>query len=58
MADSATNVGVRDVDEVYVCFVKDGEAVNAYVGLKSYSNAKALWNLERKRCRPRLRCDG
>jgi len=34
--DSATDVGVR---EVYVCFVKDGEAVNAYVGLKSCSNA-------------------
>ena len=43
MTDSATDVGVREVEDVYqyVRFLKDGEAVNAFVGFKSCSNAKA-----------------
>lgn len=41
MTDSATDVGVREVEDVYVRFLKDGEAVNAFVGLKACSNAKA-----------------
>ena len=41
MTDSATDVGVREVEDVYVRFLKDGEAVNAFVGLTSCSDAKA-----------------
>ena len=41
MTDSATDVGVREVEDVYVPFLKDGEAVNAFAGLKSCPNAKA-----------------
>ena len=32
--------GFCEVEDVYVRFLKDGEAVNAFVGLKSCSNAK------------------
>ena len=41
MADSATDVGVREVEDVYVCSLKDGEPVNTFVGLKACSNANA-----------------
>ena len=41
MTDSATDAGVREVEDMYVHFLKDEEAVNAFVGLKSCSNAKA-----------------
>ena len=33
MVDSATYVGVREVEHVYVRYLKDGEPVNAFVGL-------------------------
>ena len=32
--------GFCEVEDVYARFLKDGEAVNAFVGLKSCSNAK------------------
>lgn len=41
MTDSATDAGVREVEDMYVHFLKDEEAVNAFVGLKSCSNTKA-----------------
>ena len=41
MIDSATDVGVCEVEDVYVCFSKDGGVVNTFVGLKSCSDAKA-----------------
>lgn len=40
MADSATDASVREVEDV--CFLKDGEVVNEFAGLKSCSNAKVL----------------
>ena len=30
MMDSATDVGVHEVEDSYVCFLKDGEAVSAF----------------------------
>ena len=42
MADSATDVGVREVEDVFVRYLKDGEAVNTFVGLGPCLNAKAL----------------
>ena len=42
MTDGATDVGVCEVEDVYVCFLKDGGAVNTFIGLKSCSDAKAL----------------
>ena len=41
MSDSATDVGVREVEDVYVRYLKDGEPVNIFVGLKPCPNAKA-----------------
>lgn len=41
MTDCATDVGVCEVEDVYVCFLKDGGVVNTFVGLKSCSDAKA-----------------
>lgn len=41
MADSATDVGVWEVENVYVGYLKDGEPVNAFVGLEPCPNAKA-----------------
>ena len=41
MADSATDVGVREVEDVYVRYLKDGEPVNTFVGLRPCPNAKA-----------------
>ena len=41
MADSATDVGVREAEDVYVRYLKDGEPVNAFKGLKPCPNAKA-----------------
>ena len=41
MADSATDVGVREVEDVYVRYLKDGEPVNTFVGLRPCLNAKA-----------------
>ena len=41
MTDSATDVGVCEVEDMCVHFLKDGQAFNAFVGLKSSSNAKA-----------------
>ena len=40
-SDSATDVGVREVEDVYVRYLKDGEPVNIFVGLKPCPNAKA-----------------
>ena len=41
MADSATDVGAREVEDVYVHYLKDGEPVNTFVGLRPCPNAKA-----------------
>ena len=41
MADSANDVGVREVEDVYVCHLIDGELVNSFVGLKACENSKA-----------------
>ena len=41
MADSATDVGVPEVDDVYVRYLKDGELVNTFVGLRPCPNTKA-----------------
>ena len=41
MANSATDVGVREVEDVYVRYLKDGEPVNTFVGLRPCLNAKA-----------------
>ena len=41
MADSATDVGVREGEDVYVRYLKDGEPVNTFVGLRPCLNAKA-----------------
>ena len=34
MADSATDVGVHEVEDVYVCHLVEGETVNTFAGLK------------------------
>ena len=34
MVDGATDVGVREVEVVYVHYLKDGEPVNTFVGLR------------------------
>ena len=41
MADGATDVGTREVEDVYVRFVKDGVPVNKFAGLKECMDAKA-----------------
>ena len=41
MADSATDVGVREVEDVYVCHLVEGETVNTFAGLKECVNSKA-----------------
>ena len=41
MADSATDVGVREVEDVYVCHLVEGETVNTFAGLKECGNSKA-----------------
>ena len=41
MADSATDVGVQEVEDVYVRYLKDGEPVNTFVGLRPCPHAKA-----------------
>ena len=41
MADSATDVGVREVEDVYVCHLAEGETVNTFAGLKECVNSKA-----------------
>ena len=41
MLDGATNVGTREVEDVYVRFVEDGVPVNKFAGLKECTNAKA-----------------
>ena len=41
MADSATDVGVWEVEDVYVHYLDDGEPVNTFVGLRPWPNAKA-----------------
>ena len=41
MADGATDVGTRKVEDVYVRFVKDGVPVNKFAGLKECMDAKA-----------------
>lgn len=40
-ADGVTDVGAREVEDVYVRFVENGEASNTFVGLKECPNAKA-----------------
>ena len=40
MTDSATDVGVREVEDVYF-YLKNGEPANAFVGLEPCPNAKA-----------------
>lgn len=40
MADSATDVSVPGFEDVCVRFLKDGEVVDTFAGLKSCSNAK------------------
>lgn len=39
--DGVTDVGAREVEDVYVRFVENGEASNTFVGLKEFPNAKA-----------------
>ena len=41
MADGVTEVGTREVEDVYVRFLENGEASNKFVGLKECPNAKA-----------------
>jgi len=41
MADSATDVGVCEVEDVYVCHLVEGETVNTFAGLKECGNSKA-----------------
>ena len=41
VAESASDVGVRKVEDVYVCHLIDGELVNSSVGLKACENSKA-----------------
>lgn len=41
MADDVTDVGTREVEDVYVRFLENGEASNKFVGLKECPNAKA-----------------
>ena len=57
MADSATDVGVREVEDVYVCYLKDGEPVNTFVGLRPCPNAKALGITEAVNSSMRDVCD-
>ena len=40
MMNSATDEVVHEVEDVYVCLLNDGKAVNIFVGPKSCSNAK------------------
>ena len=46
MADGATDVGTREVEDVYVRFVKDGVPVNKFTGLKECMDAKATGETE------------
>lgn len=41
MADSACDVGVREVEDVYACHLVKGEIANSFVGLKACENSKA-----------------
>ena len=41
MADSACDVGVREVEDVYTCHLVKGEIENSFVGLKACENSKA-----------------
>ena len=41
MADSATDVGVHEVEDVYVCHLVEGETVNTFAELKECVNSKA-----------------
>ncbi|CAH3166703.1 unnamed protein product [Pocillopora meandrina] len=41
MADSACDVGVREVEDVYACHLVKGEIENLFVGLKACENSKA-----------------
>ena len=41
MADGVTDVGTREVEDVYVRFLENGEASNKFVGLKECPNSKA-----------------
>ena len=41
MADSACDVGVREVEDVYACHLVKGEIENSFVGLKACENGKA-----------------
>ena len=41
MADGATDVGTREVEDVYARFLENGAPVSKFVGLKECHNAKA-----------------
>ena len=41
MADGATDVGTREVEDVYVRFLENGVPVSKIAGLKECHNAKA-----------------
>ena len=41
MANSASDVGVCEVEDVYVCHLIERELVNSFVGLKACENSKA-----------------
>ena len=41
MADGATDVGTREVEDVYVRFLENGVPVSKFAGLKECYNAKA-----------------
>lgn len=40
MLDGVIDVGIREVEDVYVRFVEDGVFVNKFVGLKECINVK------------------
>ena len=50
MADSATDVGVQEVEDVYLHYLKDGEPVNIFAGLRPCPNAKAPGITEAVNC--------
>lgn len=46
MMDSVIDVGVCEVEGVYVCFLKDGEVVNVFVGFIFCFDVKVLGIIE------------
>ena len=40
MVDSASDVGVCEVEDGYVCHLIDGELLNSFVGLRACDDSK------------------